>query len=870
MASQFNRSIFVSPVLCGVLLSYLLFIGELCAQEHSLTAIRIDGTISVDGLLDEPEWLRPGTLVLIQREPHEGMPGSEATEAWFAYDDDALYVAVRLHDSAPDSILGRLIRRDDDFESDFVYIGLDPKLDRNTGYYFGTNPSGSINDGIIFDDNKTDGSYDPIWYVAVNVDRQGWTAEFRIPFSQLRFQEADEYTWGIDVYRRIHRKSEEALMTLHPRSDDIRVSRFSVLKGLRGFHPPPRIEVLPYVAATGKFLPDPPLAAFNQGRTDPFIFGRDLFGAVGADAKIGLSGDFTLDASINPDFAQVEVDPAVVNLTAYETYYAEKRPFFIEGSGILSFGRGGAASFVDYNWADPGFFYSRRIGRAPHGTVSHDGFMNTPDRTTILGAAKVSGKTSDGWSLAALTALTDREYGSVDSAGTRFREEVEPLTFYGVVRGQKQFNESRQSLGIIATYVERDHSGQQLQNFLGQRAFSLGIDGWTFLDESRDWVVNGWTGLTYVSGSSTFMRSLQESPTHWFQKPDARHVSVDTAATSLSGWAGRAWLSKDKGNWRFSAALGLIAPGFESNDLGFHTYTDVVNMSIYSGHLWFQPDGVFRTKAVSVAALREYTFGGDKTGETYYLSADGEFHNYWGGTISLGYNFEVLDDKRTRGGPLMKSLPSHFGSVNAYTDSRNDLYGSLYLSGDRGKSGGWDYDFSVYVNWKLTTAVNVSLGPSFSRNHLVTQFVEAIPDPAATQTYGTRYVFGVLDRRTLSADLRLNWTFTPRASLQVYLQPYLAAGHYSNFRSLARPSSYEFDSYAYASNPDFNFRSLKANAVFRWEYLPGSTLYIVWTNEKEDYEEQNGSFSLSRDFSEMLRAGPANVFSVKLTYWWTP
>ncbi|MEX2115840.1 MAG: DUF5916 domain-containing protein [Bacteroidota bacterium] len=860
----------IPSMLWGYFFCNFVLMGELDAQDQSLTAIRVIGTISLDGILDEPEWLRPGTLVLIQREPHEGMPGSEETEAWFAYDDDALYVAVRLSDRAPDSILGRLVRRDEDFESDFIYIGLDPKLDRNTGYYFGTNPSGSINDGIIYDDNKNDDSYDPVWDVAVGREAGAWTAEFRIPFSQLRFQESEEHVWGVDLQRRIHRKSEESLLVLHPRNDEIRVSRFSRLTGLRGLRPPSRIEVLPYAAATGKFLPSPGVAAFNQGRKDPFVFGRDYFGTVGADAKIGLSGDFTLDASINPDFAQVEVDPAVVNLTAYETYYTEKRPFFIEGSGILSFGRGGAASSIDYSWADPGFFYSRRIGRAPQATVSHDGFQNIPDRTTILGAAKVSGKTSDGWSLTALTALTNREYGEVDSAGTRFQEEIEPLTFYSVVRGQKQFNESRQSLGIIGTYVERDLSETRLSGLLGRHAFSVGVDGWTFLDESREWVINGWTGLTSVGGTSEYLRALQVSPTHWFQKPDASHVSVDSAATSLSGWAGRLWLSKDKGNWRFSTALGFIDPGFESNDLGFHTYTDVVNMSVYSGYLWFQPDPVFRTKSVSVAALREYNFGGEKTGETYYFSANGELLNYWGGSLYLGYNVEVLDDKRTRGGPLMKSFPSRFASFSAYSDTRDDLYGFFYLSGDRGESGGWDYDISFSLSWKLTTAVNLSFGPSHSRNHLVAQFVDAIPDPTAVETFGTRYVFGVLDRRTASADLRLNWTFTPRASLQIYLQPYISAGHYSNFRSLARPSTFAFDPYTYAPNPDFNFRSLRVNAVFRWEYLPGSTLYLVWTNEKVSYEEQNGSFSFRRDFSEMLRAGPANVFSVKVTYWWAP
>lgn len=842
----------------------------LSAQVRTFEAVRVTSPVFVDGVLNEPVWARAGISGLIQREPHEGEPASEKSEIWFAYDDDALYVAARLSDSAPDSILGRLVRRDAEFQSDFVRIGIDPNLDRNTAYYFGTNPSGSINDGIYYDDNKTDDSYDPIWDVAVGRDDRGWTAEFRIPFSQLRFEARENATWGVEVLRRIHRRNEESLLVLHPRNDDIRVSRWCLLTGLRNITPPPRIEIMPYAATTGKFLPAPPVAAFNQGRKDPFVFGRDYSLNLGADAKIGLSGDFTLDASLNPDFAQVEVDPAVVNLTAFETYYAEKRPFFIEGSSILAFGRGGAASFVDFNWTDPDFFYSRRIGRAPQGTVTHDGFQDIPDRTTILGAAKVSGKTNSGWSLAALTALTDGEYGEVDSAGTRFREQIEPLTAYAVVRGKKQFDGSRQAVGIIGTFVERDLSEPALAGGLSKRALSAGVDGWTFLDEANEWVLTGWSGFTRVEGSREYLLRLQQSPGHWFQKPDASHLKVDSGATSLTGWAGRAWLAKDKGNWRFSAALGAIHPGFESNDLGFHTYTDVINMNLYTAYLWFEPDPVFRTKSLSLAGLREYNFGGFKIGETYYLNAAGELLSYWGGSLYLGYNVEVYDDRRTRGGPLMKSLSSWFLFLSLYSDLREDVYGFLSLSADRGKSGGWDYSVSATLSWKISTALNLSVAPAYSRNYVVAQYLTAFPDPLATATYGTRYIFGVLDRKTLSAELRLNWTFTPKASFQLYLQPYFTAGDYGDFHSLARPATFSFDPFVYPGNPDFNFRSLRANAVFRWEYRPGSTLYLVWTNEKAHFEEQNGQFSLSRDFAAMMRSRPANVLALKLTYWWTP
>lgn len=838
--------------------------------DESVTAARTDTPISIDGRLNELVWQRPGRSGLIQRQPNEGAPSSEKTEVWVAYDDDALYVAARLYDQSPDSITGRLVRRDADFESDAFFISIDSNHDRLTAYFFGTNPSGCIQDGIIFDDTKTDNSWDAVWDVAVETDSEGWNAEFRIPFSQIRFSKEDRYTWGIEVSRTIHRKNEEAYFLYYPRNDQVRVSRWIELRGIEGIEPPPRVEISPYVAATGKFLQSPPVDAFNSGRKDPFVFGRDYFGRAGADAKIGLSGNFTLDASINPDFAQVEVDPAVVNLSAYETYYSEKRSFFVGGSNILSFGRGGAADFWDFNWSDPAFFYSRRIGRAPQGSVTHPGFTDVPDRTTILGAAKVSGKTEDGWSLAALTALTNREYGRIDSAGVRIEEEIEPYTFYGIVRAQKNFEESRQAIGIIATLVERDTRETQSIEFLNKRAVSVGIDGWTFLDSEKNWVLTGWAGMTNVSGSQSRMLSLQQSPQHYFQKPDQDHLSVDSSATSLTGWAGRIWLNKDKGNWRLNAAAGFINPSFEANDLGFHTYTDIINTHVWIGYDWYDPDPVFRTKSVGVAALEEFNFGGLKTGETFFLNGYLELLSYWSSSIFLGYNTSFFDDRRTRGGPLMRSMPSKFIFLSFNSDSRENFFGSLSVDADRGNTGGWDYGASLTLTWRISRALNLSFGPSYSRNHSTAYYVEAIPDSLAIATFGTRYVFAALDQQSLSATMRLNWTFSPKLSFQLYSQPFLSAGHYSDFKSLAAPGTFTFIPSTTTLTPDFNFKSLRVNAVLRWEYLPGSTLYLVWTNEKTHYEQNYGIFRTGRDFSEMIRARPDNVFSLKITYWWSP
>ena len=861
-----------------------------------LTAVRANEPIKIDGKLTEQVWQRTGESRLIQRQPDEGAPASEKTELWIAYDEKALYVGVKLYDRHPDSIVGRLARRDEGSESDDFTIGIDAARDKRNCLYFSVNSSGAIGDGTLSNDVDSDGSWDGVWQVGVSTERWGWCAEFRIPFSQLRFPERDRYAWGFEVQRRIQRRNEESFLSFYPRTDRVRVSRFPLLVGIEGIKPPARIELLPFVTATGKFIQAPEVASFNRGRTDPFETRRNFPANLGLDAKVGLSGDVTLDLSLNPDFAQVEVDPAVVNLTAYETYFQEKRPFFIEGANILRFGRGGAASLQDFDWSDPKFFYSRRIGRAPRGSVAHDGFLNVPDRTTILGAAKVSGKFSDSWSFAALSAATDREYGEVDSAGVRFKDEIEPLSFYGLVRTLKEFNESRQAIGILGTVVERNIRDNRMAELLNNRAASIGIDGWSFLDQQKVWVLTGWAGASQVSGSAGRITSLQRSSAHYFQRPDVSYLRVDTTSTSMAGWASRIWLDKVSGNWIFNAAIGAINPSFETNDVGFLTRADYINGHIYFGYEWYEPEGWFRTKAVTGAIVRDYDFGGNAIGETYQIFLSSQFMNYWSASLAFAYNGETYDDQRTRGGPLMRSLSSQSAYFNVGSDSRENIYGSLNLSGGKGESGGWLSTAGLYLNWKASRTLNASINLDFSRVHNAYQYVSEMKDPLATSTYGARYIFGMLDQKQISTTLRLNWTFTPTMSFQLFVQPLLSTGAYSSLMELARPGTFTFNKYGeHAStmtfsdghytidpdgsagraprfdiwNPDFNFKSVRANAVFRWEYLPGSTLYFVWTNEKVNYESR-GDFSFGRDFDNLLRATPDNVYSLKLTYWFNP
>jgi len=861
-----------------------------------VTAVRTYGPVKIDGRLTEQVWSRIGESGFVQRTPDENAPSSQKTEVLVAFDQNALYVAVKMFDTSPDSIVGRLSRRDQDSQSDFVAVGIDAARDKRTAYYFVVNPAGAITDGTISNDTQTDDGWDGVWDVSVRVESWGWVAEFRIPYSQLRFPKRDKYVWGFEVYRFIQRRNEESYLVYYPRTDRMRVSRWIELQGIEGINPPSRIELLPYAAATGKFLQQPPVDIFNTGRTDPFKFHRDFPMSLGADAKIGLSGDVTLNLSLNPDFGQVEVDPAVVNLTAYENYYQEKRPFFIEGSNILSFGRGGAAFLEDFYWTDPSFFYSRRIGRAPQGFVTHQGFQDIPDRTAILGAAKLSGKITNSWSFAALTAATDCQYGRVDSAGVEFKEEVEPRTFYGVVRTQKEFNDARQAIGMIGTVVERNVNDERLKRIVNNRAVSLGLDGWTFLDRDKVWVLTGWAGTSYVSGSKDRLLDLQRSPQHYFQRPDASYLSVDPSATSLTGWASRIWLDKVSGNWFFNAAIGAINPKFETNDVGFLTRADFVNGHVFVGYKWVQPDRMFRTKTITSAAIGQFDFGGNKIGESYRLSMEGEFLNYWGTGLAVYLNGETYDDQRTRGGPLMRHLSNQSLAFTLWSDTRQSFYGTLNTTAGKGRSGGWSFNPSFSISWKAMRTLNASINLDFSRVHSEAQYIATIGDPLATATFGSRYVFGTLDQRQLSTSLRLNWAFTPKLSFQLYVQPLLSTGAYAGIKELAQPRTFTFNRYGEGpsnisltggeyvvdpdgplgpavpfsfSIPDFNYKSIRANAVFRWEYLPGSTMYFVWTHEKADYESR-GDLVFGRDMSRLAHVAPDNVYSIKITYWLNP
>lgn len=852
-------------------------------QPRVIFAQRLAEKVVLDGRLDEQAWQGPAINGFTQNDPDDGKPASEKTEVWLAYDDEAIYVAARMLDSEPDKIISLLARRDDFVEADYFLFCVDPYNDKRSGFKFAINPSGSMADWSLYNDEWDDLSWDGNWQGRAWRDDRGWTAEMKIPFDQLRFkkQAGGDYTWGVNFRRYIRRKNEIATFSWRPKTESGFVSRFARLEGIRDIEPKKLVEFIPYGAGKANFLSTEP--------GNPFRSGEEFTVNGGLDLKLGLNNSLTLDLSLNPDFGQVEVDPAVINLSAAESYYSEKRPLFLEGAHIFQFGVGGASDRIGADWGDPQFFYSRRLGRSPQGSVSGGGYFDIPEWSSILGAAKFSGKIGD-WSVGLLSAMTAREYADVDLEGERSRQEVEPFTNYSVMRAQKEFNGGRQGLGFIATSVLRDFRSDSLEAALPGKAFSLGVDGWTFLDKNRVWVATGWLGASSVQGSRESIAELQQSFPHYFQRPDAEHVLFDPSATSLNGWAGRFTLNKQKGNLLFNAALGFISPGFDSRDMGFQWNGDVINGHIMVGYRSYRKWWAIQNWNLLLFTQRNYNFAGDRIGEQRLIAISNvTFTNFWAFHFQMSHNPDTWTQTRTWGGPMMLLQSFNWFDWAVESDGRRPLvvrFGGYHLLSDWGRT---THQGSVTLRWKPGANLSFSLAPSYERLRNSSQWVTRIDDPLMTSTYGARYVFADLDQKKLACSIRLDWIFSPRLSLQAYIQPFIAVGAYKNFKEFAQPRTYDFNYYGTGSSsiafangeytvdpgdggrpftmtdPDFNYKSLRGTVVLRWEYRLGSTLYLVWTQNRADFENP-GQLELGRDLGSMLHAHGDNIVMLKLTY----
>lgn len=816
----------------------------------TVVAVRVQRPPTLDGRLDDDAWREAtSTGGFRQTDPTEGAAASESTLVYLVYDDAAIYVGLRLFDDEPTRVLRRLGRRDDNLQSDMVYVDFDSYHDHRTAFEFAVNPAGVKTDDLTSNDFFIgDRSWEPVWDVATAIDSLGWVAEMRIPFSQLRFPQRRDQLWGFQVFRWVFRKSEMSLLAFVPKNETGYASRFAHLVGLRDIPAPRRLEVLPYTLGRGTYDPA----------------GSSYFGGAGLDAKYGLTSNLTLDASVNPDFGQVEQDPALVNLTAFETFLEERRPFFVEGASIFAFG--GTGSYIGFG-GTPQYFYSRRIGR---------------EGSTILGAAKLTGKTPSGWSIGVLDAITQRE-----------NDTGQPFTNLFVARVNREIG-GHTGFGLLGTAVQRRLNDPTFEEFR-RGAYVAGGDffhRW----QNNTYALLASVGTALVTGEPLSLQLTQTASSRYYQRPDQSYMRFDPNRTSLSGLSSDLSLSKEGGNTNWAVGFSTTTPGFEVNDLGFQTRVDRISAAAFLGHRWTKPGKVFRQASLSATVGPSWNYGGDMIQMNVSGNAFGQLLNYWGMNVFGFHDQEVVDDRLTRGGPLALSPEGWGVGANLFSDGRKSVNVGVFSSYSHDAAGGWNVQVSPSVSWHPSSAVVVRVGPSYSAGRSAAQFLDGVSDSLAT-TFGTRYLFGRLSQHQVDLTTRLSLTFTPTLSFQLYLQPFVFTADYDQFKELRAPRTFDFTVYGRdngstaqydassnsylidpdgsggpadtlrLANPDFRLRAFQSNAVLRWEYRPGSTVYLVWTQSRSGFFD-DPTVQFGHDLGRgLLHDPPTNVLLVKFNYW---
>ena len=866
-------------------------------------AVRTTEGISIDGQMDEAAWMTaPAVSDFTQVVPYEGEPITQRTEVRFLYDDGFIYIGGWMWDDG--EILRRLARRDTGVgDIDVFAVHLDGYHDHRTAIRIATSPgAGWIHDQFIVGSRGggpgggggfADNSWDPVYDVASTVTDEGWFVEFAVPFSQLRYGNDPVQTWGLQIERKIRRHGEDTTWAFLPRSEPQGVARYGHLEGFEGLQQSRGLEILPYTTARAEYRDIP--RSSGADFENPFRSGSDYFANVGADLKYRLGTNFTLDATVNPDFGQVEADPATINLTAFETRVNERRPFFVEGADVFRFGEGGGGGSQLVN--------TRRIGRAPQGSVPDESeYADIPNQTTILGAARLTGRPDGGWSIGLLEAVSNHAVVPwVDAEGARSESEIEPRTNYFSGRVRRDLNEGSRSFGVIATAVNRDLNTDALREGLHASGYSFGLDGrleWA----NRAWAISGALAGSRVSGDSAVIANTQRSSARYFRRIDADHLDYDPLATSLAGWYGTVAAGKQNGAWQGGLTLNATSPGFEVNDFGFQSAADRVNLGLDFGYRMPTTGARFRNFNVSTYGNYNQNFGGEALQKELGINVGATRVSQYGFNFGLGKNFEAFDDRLTRGGPLARSPGGWFTNLNFNTPPQGIVIPRLGFNYSEDDAGGWRKSVNTGLTARFQGIYEVILGASVSQTLSPAQYVTTVSDPGATNTYGNRYVFASIEQTTFDVDLRVNMTFTRGLTFQLYVQPFISSGDYLALKELAAPRSFDFLEYGsdvgeivrdddgrYVIDPvgdgadtftvtdrDFNFRSLIGNAVVRWEWRPGSTMFFVWQHGREERltslgfpEGTYGEFELG-DASRLFEIQPENTFMIKVNYWLNP
>lgn len=861
----------------------------------SITATYRDTEIDIDGVVDEKAWQKANsTTRFLQREPVEGALPEEKTEVRVLYDESALYVGAKMYDSKPHLIGDQLVRRDQWGQFDYFTFYVDSNDDRRTAYEFQVSAAGVQRDRYLFNDTKHDDAWNAVWESAIQRTNKGWSVEMRIPLSQISYNPSDEeQTWGVNFRRKRLSSNESLDFSIESRIRYGKVSLFGRMHGIKLAKATRRIEMRPYALASTRTAPSTP--------GNPFFDGSELDQRIGLDIRYGLGSAHTLDVTINPDFGQVEVDPAVVNLSAFEVFFRERRPFFVSDAQVFNFELSGRSSL----------FYSRRLGRQPRGGApSGTDFNEIPTQTKILGAAKLTGRSQSGLSIGALAAVTSQESGEAFTASSNQFQKftVEPRSEYGVLRARQDFRGGATQVGAIATLMHRELPNTGAFDFLPSNAFSGGVDfehNWGG-PRSRDWMLTGYFAGSQTRGSNAAMIRAQRASNHFFQRPDATRFAVDSTATSISGYDWRLQFERQSAkHWSGSIWFAELSPGFEINDLGFSTSSERIDGGARLEYQEIRPGNIFRNYRLTTFTYYNFrhevlddSFSttswsrGYKNG-TFSGNAKFEFNNFWELGIDTRFTPRRISDSMTRGGPLMENPGNYTLGMNLRTDRRKAIAFEPKIGYENGAKGGSGWEVGVETTYRPSPSWEFEFRPRYETERKPAQYVTKTSDIGFAPTYGPRYIFSDLRRKSFSLETRMNITFSPKLSLQLFAQPLISSGDYLSYKSLTQAGSFNFDvfeegtrTYLDPTDPseriidfegdgtpdftmsdrDFNIRSLRMNLVLRWEYRPGSQVFFVWQQSRRD-RINTGRFRLGQDFSSIFDASSENIFIVKFNYW---
>jgi hypothetical protein len=811
-------------------------------------ASRATSTPILDGKDTDAAW-RDATVIdqFLEYEPNQGATPRFRTEVRVLYDDRYLYVLGRMFDPAPDSIISLLSRRDVRTESEQLKLVIDSYHDRRTAFQFITNPAGVKRDFYVYNDNVEDATWDAVWDVATAVDSLGWVAEFRIPFSQVRFSPGDEKTFGLLIVRDVARTRQRISWPLYRRDVQGYVSQGGDLAGIGRLPQPRRLEVTPYVVGKSSTRPAP-----NGKFTTPFSQ------TVGADVKLGVGSNLTVDATINPDFGQVEADPSVLNLSAFEQFFEERRPFFLEGAGIFQF----RTACNDIDTGCTGLFYSRRIGRSPQ-LLNRYGDDASPTASRILGAGKVSGRFANGLSVGALAAYTEREVGSQNRT-------IEPRSGYGVLRMQQDLRNGSSGIGFMLTAVDRSNDNWS-RNFLRGSAYTGGVDMrhrfW-----SNNYEVAASLSGSVVSGTRQAIALTQRSSVHQYDRPDDDLV-YDSTRTSMTGDAERISFSKFGGGiTRFQSVLQRYSAGYETNDLGFQSRADQVLFRNWFALQFNKPTKYYRRANFNFNAQGRWSAAGLAIGQGVNTNWHFELPNTW--WLHVGGNGNALtatyDDRAARGGPAVRQSANSSYWIGMEGDRRTWWTPTMFTggyTGDEGRSNGWYVEPGLQFRVSSRFSASASLNYDKSNN-------DAQWHSNVSNATGTHYTFARLEQSTVRTNARINYTLTPTVSLQLYAQPFVSSGRYSDWRELAdaRADSYSarYQRFGTGDPGGFRLREFRSNTVVRWEYRPASVLFLVWQQGRSLYDPTANTFDFRRDVSSVFDLHPNNTLLLKASFWFNP